>query len=531
MDGSIESGAAKRLSIVLLVHDRPELAAESLRSVQEISDELILFDGLDHSEGLEALAARDGLRYVRHGQIDDFAAAKNAALAECSGDWVLWIESGERLDEASSGPLRKFIDCDAESQRVYMLTVVLPSPDPEVSAEQVVRPRLIPRTASIRYERRICERPVATDGATALGIDTAPGQLIRDVSFREMEHRQRRARRDLELCEAELAVPSAPQPEVLIAKGEAHSELGQYEAAREVFKQAIEAAPHGSTSMLEAYYGLLTTFDDDAARHDEQIGLCLEALEIYPLDAQLLCAMGSYLQRREQLGLARRAFQTAVRYGQVDMETWHLTEIAEVSSVCYALTLQLEGQEDQARHELREAADRHPASLRVWKALLDLSIKLGDEEEAAGLVQPPFVDDEQQEHVADAVRGACRAVAGDWTAALGLLQSAYAAGCQHPICLRWLTITLMTHGQVEGLGPVLKLWLQQEPENAEAKAYVQALQQAARASSGEAVADAEQRSVRIDPAGGIADLTAPPQMPIIGQISTYDPSTPGEAGV
>jgi tetratricopeptide (TPR) repeat protein len=251
------------------------------------------------------------------------------------------------------------------------------------------------------------------------------------------------------------------------------------------------------------------------------LAVCLEALEIYPLDAQLLCAMGSYLQRREQLSLARRAFETAVRYGQVDMETWHLTEIAEVSAVCYALTLQLEGNEEEAHRQLREAAQRYPNSQRVWRAQLELSIKLGDDNRAAALVREPFVDRQQQPTLTDAVRGACRAAEEDWTAAIGLLQSAYAAGCRHPICLRGLAVTLLSNGQVDAVGPILKLWLSQEPENAEANAYLQAIQQAARTQSVDVGAADSQRSVRIDAGSQPAD-SPPSQLPNLGQISTHD---------
>jgi hypothetical protein len=58
--------------------------------------------------------------------------------------------------------------------------------------------------------------------------------------------------------------------------------------------------------MLEGYYGLLTTFDGDPSQSDQQITACLEALEVYPLDAQLLVAMGGYMQNQNRLDLAAR---------------------------------------------------------------------------------------------------------------------------------------------------------------------------------------------------------------------------------
>ena len=112
-------------------------------------------------------------------------------------------------------------------------------------------------------------------------------------------------------------------------------------AAADCYRHALQHAQRGSTDMLEAYYGLLTTFEGDVAARPQQLAVCLEALDIYPFDAQLHCAMGSYLQAQGRVDLAARSYQMAVENGRIDLETWHLTGIAEVATVCWSLSLQL----------------------------------------------------------------------------------------------------------------------------------------------------------------------------------------------
>ena len=47
--------------------------------------------------------------------------------------------------------------------------------------------------------------------------------------------------------------------------------------------------------------------------------------------------MGGYLQKRQQLELAGRAFDLAIKHGQINVETWHLCEILEIASVCLSV--------------------------------------------------------------------------------------------------------------------------------------------------------------------------------------------------
>ncbi len=398
--------------------------------------------------------------------------------------------------------------------------IELPSWDMAGSNEQVARVRLFTRNAGLRFEGRVREFPCRPGESGQLKTDIAPGRILQHPRQHDPEIKARKARRNLRLVELETAGKSAP-PRLLLAMGEAHANLNNQQQAREAFRQVIESSQVGSTEMLEAYYGLLTTYDGQPRLAQQQRAACLEALEAFPLDAQLLLAMGNYMQSREQIELATRTFQTAVKHGQIDLQTWHLTEVAEVAAVCVSLGLQLQNKDDEAVEALEEALDRHENSARIRRRLIDLHIKHGRVDKAIRLVDALPMDRQRQEPFRNVIRGAVKAIERDWLPAIGYLQSAYAAGCRDPLCLRWLSVTLLSNGRIEDAKPVLTQWSEVEPGNAEVQAYLAAVAKPAEATAQDkTVGDASCR-MRIDPGTTVLEA-GPTQMPIIGQVSTSD---------
>jgi tetratricopeptide (TPR) repeat protein len=470
---SIEQNAARRkLSLAMIVRDEAAVLAETIESVKDIVDDIFILD-TGSADDTVRIAREAGARVATLPWTDDFSVARNCAMDQIESDWVLWLDAGETLSAESKASVREFVDTQADPGRVYMLMVVVPPADPSSSAEQTARMRLLPNHPDLRFHGRVREDLEKSVKQLGLSVDMAPGRIHRHRRENLAERKAGKARRNLRIVAAECQRIEMLPVRLFLTAGEAFSDLQELEKARQAFLQAIQQAERGSTEMLDAYYGLLTTFDGLPEFQDRQLGAGLEALEIFPLDAQLLCAMGSYLQVQNRLDLAERSFETAVKYGQVDLETWHLAEIAEMAAVCLALTQQLMGRTKESREVLMDALQRFPDSIRVRRHLIDLVVKLGRTKEALDLVQPMIGTAGRPDPWRNAVLGACKAAAKEWLHALGYLQSAYVGGCHDPFCLRWLVVTLISNGQIEAARPVLDEWLQREPSNVEANAYLE----------------------------------------------------------
>ena len=513
-----------RLSAAMIVRDEEHVLATTIESVRAIADEILVLDtgSIDQTPTIASQLGASVSRTLWNG---DFSAARNRLLGEATGDWILWLDAGERLTAESAGELRAFLDREADRGNVYLLMIETPAAEPGASPEQAARLRLMPNHPDLRFAGRVRETLEPSIEAAGLAIGAAPGRIVRHRRVHDPQRKARNAQRDLKLIALEASESEGPKPRLLVALGEASSDLDDRPTARRAFLQAVRHAPRGSTEMLEAYYGLLSTFDGDERQRDRQVALCLEALEIYPLDAQLLSAMGSYLHAQNRLDLAARAFETAVRYGKVDPKTWHLCEIDEMAATFLAFTLEMLGKDDEARRVLEEASARSGSSTRIRQHLIDLDVKHGRSEDALRAADAAPLEPEHREALHNAIRGACEAAQQNWLAALGLLQSAYLAGCREAVCLKWLAVTLLSNGQGEAVRPILHEWLQLEPGNAEARSYLTALDQnyaeweASHAPL--AVEPDGSRWIRVDPGTTVLDAT-PVRMPIIHQALSTD---------
>ncbi len=84
------------VSLIMIVRDEAALVADLLRHHRPLYDEAVVAD-TGSRDGTAAAAAAAGARVVDFPWQDDFAAARNAALAAASGRWILSLDADERI--------------------------------------------------------------------------------------------------------------------------------------------------------------------------------------------------------------------------------------------------------------------------------------------------------------------------------------------------------------------------------------------------------------------------------------------------
>ena len=468
----------RRLTVALMVRDDLELVRVTLASVAEIADEILIVD----TAAVPQSAAHFGvncppLRVLHHPWQEDFSQARNRALDEVSGDWILWLDTGETLDSsdaASTGPLRRFVDQQATTDCAYMMLVQTPPAPGALGGEQIARLRLIPALPHLRFEGAVRETLWPAVRQLGLRVEGIPWRIARGAHEHDGPRKVARARRDLQLAQRVIDTcgSSADQLNCL---GNALSILQDPRRAANCYSAAVAASESASTEKLEAYYGLLTALDSLPELRDRQLTVAAEALQCFPTDIQLLCAMGGYLQRRGRLDLALRSYQTAFEYGCVNPCVWHLQEVHEVAAVCCSLSLQMQNQEGQAHDVLQRALKQSPASARVRRHLLDLAIKQADEKGAIEQGLLLSAEPTQRMGMIQAIRGACLAAQQQWTAAKALLQDAYREGCRDAICMKWLAATWVALGDRSQARRILSEWGEQVTYRGEVSAYLRLL--------------------------------------------------------
>jgi tetratricopeptide (TPR) repeat protein len=464
-----------RLSVAMIVRDAADVLLETLDGVRAIADEIVIAD-LGSADGTIEIArtAADILLEVEWQ--DSFSAARNECLRRVTGDWVLWIEAGETLDETAAQQLRKFVDEAADTSKGYMLFIQRPATNAANSCEQVGQLRLVPNRAGLQFTGRVREQILTALKEAGLGVDALDCVLRRVDGALDAERERAQARWRLNLANFTIT-ESGPQAGPLLARAEALAELGRQKEAGAVYRQAIEAAERGSSEMLEAYYGMLTALDADPDACDAQMTTCLAALGVYPLDAQLLCGMGSYLLRSQRLDLAMRSYEMAATHGKVDPSIWHLADLADVAVVCWSLVLQLLGDARRAETVLNDALDDRPQSPRLRRQLIQFLVKAGRERDALAQCQMLPAEMPYRAALPGVVRGAVLAAAKKPEAALGPLAAAYQAGCRDPLCLRWLASAHLALENWAEVAAIAAEWERHEPGNLEITAIRRAVEQ------------------------------------------------------
>jgi tetratricopeptide (TPR) repeat protein len=512
------SAEPRRLTVAMIVRDAEDQLAASLESVRRWADEILVAD-TGSVDRTRQLALARASRVIDVPWTDDFSAARNACMDQATGDWILWLDAGERIAPETAQAIRRFVDERANPNRVYMALVGLPPTGEHQMVEQVGRVRLMPNKPNLRFSGRLRENLRGALAASRMEIEAMSWLIQRSLKDLDSAVKSQRARRDLKLAELELAdlarTGEASGALANLARGEAWLHLGNSVQAEQCFRLAIATAPRGSTEMLEAYYGLLTLGEGCPDDRDQQVKTCLEALEIFPFDGQLLCAMGGYMQSAGRLDLASRAYRAAVRHGQINLETWHVSAIGEVAVTCLSLTLELLGEDAEAKDLLIEALAADGASVRLRRRLIDLHVKHDRRQEALEQAALLPSDTPHRDTLRGVIRGACLAAQKNWVAARPYLQTAYDAGCRDLLCLRWLGMTLFASNDFPAAEPVLRQWLALAPGNADAQKYldtaVARVRPVGSAPIGAASATGSDRRLRIDLPSGAAPLNLVPE--------------------
>ena len=146
------SPVGPHIAAVLIVRDEERCIERCLSSVRPWVDEMIVLD-TGSIDATPQIAARCGARVARFEWIDDFAAARNAALALTQAQWRLvidadeWIEQGGRCLAELREQRGDFIG------QVWVVSLL----DGGAIRAPSWLPRVLPR--GLRYSGRIHEQP------------------------------------------------------------------------------------------------------------------------------------------------------------------------------------------------------------------------------------------------------------------------------------------------------------------------------------------------------------------------------------
>src|SRR5450755_3538770 len=159
------STIAAGISLCMIVKNEERFLDGALRSVAGVVDEICIVD-TGSTDGTHAIARAHGARVRDVAWNDDFAQARNAALAMATRNWIFVLDADERLDDASRAALAAIGRTAVGGRGKWITCRNLTDDEKGSGAMSNALVRIFPNDAHIRYRNPIHEF-VARDGCAA----------------------------------------------------------------------------------------------------------------------------------------------------------------------------------------------------------------------------------------------------------------------------------------------------------------------------------------------------------------------------
>lgn len=158
-----------RLSVCMIVRNEEARLRESIESVRNIADEVIVCD-TGSTDGTVALAESLGALVNRFTWCEDFAAARNACAVHARGEWILWLDADEKLKVGGDEILRREL-ADPMTIAYQLIREDFYSSTRENWCTEMYQLRLVRRALPVKFVGRIHEHlePWPVDVAKRLG--------------------------------------------------------------------------------------------------------------------------------------------------------------------------------------------------------------------------------------------------------------------------------------------------------------------------------------------------------------------------
>jgi tetratricopeptide (TPR) repeat protein len=346
----------------MIVKDEEYFLDDALRSAAGVVDEICIVDTGSNDRTIE-IARAHGARVVEFAWRDDFALARNAALALATRRWIFVLDADERLAAGSRAALSAIGRSHPNGRGKWLMCRNLTDNFKGSGAMSNALVRIFPNDPRIRYRNAIHEFITLDGGDAGLSSDTTAIEIEHHGYLGAVMLARRKGERNLRLARA--AALREPydgfhQYNLGMASllgGDADAAIAALERMRELTHLTPRGyRVHGLASLADLYAE--HRGDSDTARE-----LLFEVLRLVPNYSNAHFSLGKLLARSGDLFEARNAFGRAIAAAAYDHEQFVVDNeigIWKAHSEIGA-TLMLEGRFAEALKWFELAAAVRPA--------------------------------------------------------------------------------------------------------------------------------------------------------------------------
>lgn len=269
----------KLISACYIVRNEAANLAESLKSIANHVDEIIVVDTGSTDETI-AVAREFGAKVLTTKWQDDFSAARNIALAQAAGKWILFLDADEYFSPETAVNLRGFVQSqsDANLLMIYMRNIDCQTGE---SLLDFYAPRLFRRLAGIHYVGRIHEQLRLNEGLLEPVLFVAPLNLTLIHTGYSPELSRIKAERNLKILLAEIADSKTPELFYMYL-AETYDGLDQTDKAMHYARLDIDSGKKNVSYASRSYKILLRLLAARPACHQERLEIARRACADFP---------------------------------------------------------------------------------------------------------------------------------------------------------------------------------------------------------------------------------------------------------
>ena len=319
-----------RVSLTMIVRDEEANLPACLESARGLCDEVVVVD-TGSVDRTREIAREHGARVFDFPWVEDFAAARNAALARATGDYAFWLDADDRVEPDQWGRLRALFDGLHPGDEAAYVVRCACDPDGRGGggATVVDHVRLFPAREDVRWEYRVHEQILPALRRVGVPVRWTDA-VVRHTGYSDAEVRARKLGRDEAILEAE-RVARPGDPFVRFNLGSIAVERQDWATALDHLRASLAAsAPEDSiTRKLHALIARSYQGMDDL---EGALGACELGLAADPDDAELLFRKAVVHRHRGESGLAEACWRRVLgsrrpeRFSSVDSGIYgHLT--------------------------------------------------------------------------------------------------------------------------------------------------------------------------------------------------------------
>jgi glycosyltransferase involved in cell wall biosynthesis len=296
------------LSLCMIVKNEERFLGECLRSVAGVVDEICIVDTGSTDRTVE-IAAEFGAKIEHHLWRDDFAWAKNKALAMATHRWVLVLDADEEIAPESLALLRSLRKTPAGITAIYVSIRNLIDDEAGAATMTHMLPRIFPNTRRIRYRNRIHES-IVLDGESEVQIVVSPIVVIHKGYAKAVIKDRDKTKRNAPLLSAALE-DGGDQEYAYFNYGTAAITAGDVDAGIEGLEKSFTYMTN-VRSFHSVAYAMLASAYAEREEGDRALTVLDEGLERCSGHPTLLFTKGYVLSLQRRFDEAREWYERAI---------------------------------------------------------------------------------------------------------------------------------------------------------------------------------------------------------------------------